>query len=131
MDIGANIGGCIVLVEVSGIQVVAAACGFYVILDGDYDGGTCGEGDRLEVEVFDCFEGDISIPAYEKNFCYFVVCCSVYFLWKERNERRFNAAVSPIQTTVRKISHAIHAKTSSWKYIEALQTSFPSCFRDF
>ncbi|KAL0905080.1 hypothetical protein M5K25_027256 [Dendrobium thyrsiflorum] len=83
------------------------------------------------LQVFDCFEGDISIPAYEKNFCYFVVCCSVYFLWKERNERRFNAAVSPIQTTVRKISHAIHAKTSSWKYIEALQTSFPSCFRDF
>ncbi|XP_020680432.2 uncharacterized protein LOC110098065 [Dendrobium catenatum] len=75
------------------------------------------------------FMDEISIfNAVEKNFCYFVVCCVIYFLWRERNDRRFSGTNMTLPEMLKKITWAISLKVYNWKSSEALRATFPTCF---
>ncbi|PKU83287.1 hypothetical protein MA16_Dca006688 [Dendrobium catenatum] len=80
------------------------------------------------LQLFEHFEDCQSIEGAECNFCYFVICCTLYFLWRERNDRRYGGKYSTIHTLCHKISMAITAKVSKWKYFDKLQKAFPNCF---
>ncbi|KAL0908831.1 hypothetical protein M5K25_023340 [Dendrobium thyrsiflorum] len=64
----------------------------------------------------------------EKNFCYFVICCVVYYIWRSRNDARFGDMIIYVSSTLWNIIRAIQAKCSKWKNVNLLQASFPFCF---
>ncbi|XP_020680603.1 uncharacterized protein LOC110098203 [Dendrobium catenatum] len=41
------------------------------------------------MQLFEFYEDYQVFGAAERNFCYLSTCCMVYFLWRERNDRRY------------------------------------------
>ncbi|PKU86799.1 Putative ribonuclease H protein [Dendrobium catenatum] len=82
------------------------------------------------LQVFEFFDGLHNLRGFEKNFCYFVICCSLYHLWRERNERRYGNDEKDVAASVKKISHAITAKTDTWKHIDRIKQTFSFCFME-
>ncbi|XP_028548304.1 uncharacterized protein LOC114578901 [Dendrobium catenatum] len=80
------------------------------------------------LQLFDFIDGNRRLHNFEKEFCYFVICCTVYYLWRDRNTLRFTASKNTVQDSIRRIIHAIKVKTFNWKRIELLKVAFPSCF---
>ncbi|PKU68607.1 Putative ribonuclease H protein [Dendrobium catenatum] len=56
----------------------------------------------------------------EKAFFSLIICCCVYFIWKERNQRRFCNILNCHNSTVFCIKKAVHAKVSNWKNSSSL-----------
>ncbi|KAL0903461.1 hypothetical protein M5K25_027844 [Dendrobium thyrsiflorum] len=59
-----------------------------------------------------------------KKFYYLATCCSVYFIWRERNERRFGSNGNCPTSMAIKIKKAIFAKVIKWKNYECLLDRF-------
>ncbi|KAL0920883.1 hypothetical protein M5K25_007898 [Dendrobium thyrsiflorum] len=49
------------------------------------------------------------------NLYLLTVCCASYFIWRERNERRFNSNYRSIHTLCSLIKTAVEKKASNWK----------------
>ncbi|KAL0908568.1 hypothetical protein M5K25_023070 [Dendrobium thyrsiflorum] len=56
-----------------------------------------------------------------RQLYFLTTCCSIYFIWKERNGRRFGGVFNSSSTTVLTIKKAIFSKVSKWKNYEKLQ----------
>ncbi|PKU61258.1 Putative ribonuclease H protein [Dendrobium catenatum] len=80
------------------------------------------------LQLFEFVEEISTLNPVEKNFCYFVICCVIYFIWRERNDRRFEGSHLSQHELCKKIAWIISCKTSKWKDFELLQALFPSCF---
>ncbi|KAL0923655.1 hypothetical protein M5K25_007721 [Dendrobium thyrsiflorum] len=50
-----------------------------------------------------------------KNLYFLVACCSVYHIWRERNERRFGIQFNCSASIIRKIKTAVFEKICRWK----------------
>ncbi|KAL0922736.1 hypothetical protein M5K25_006750 [Dendrobium thyrsiflorum] len=51
----------------------------------------------------------------EKKLYLLITCCSVYFIWRERNERRFGNQINSSSTIIKKIKSAVIEKVCRWK----------------
>ncbi|KAI0507814.1 hypothetical protein KFK09_013942 [Dendrobium nobile] len=80
------------------------------------------------LQLFEYFEDFQVFGAAERNFCYLSICCMIYFLWRERNDRRYGGIHSTVFALSHKISRAISVKVSKWKHVDSLQITFPNCF---
>ncbi|PKU64842.1 Putative ribonuclease H protein [Dendrobium catenatum] len=80
------------------------------------------------LQSFEFFDDMQHLDRQDKNFCFLVICCSVYFLWRERNVRCFEGTSEDMNYICFKISQAIKAKTKCWKSFERLNIKFPHCF---
>ncbi|PKU79143.1 hypothetical protein MA16_Dca000487 [Dendrobium catenatum] len=76
------------------------------------------------LQTFEFFEEARDFSIGEKNFCYFTICSSIYFLWRERNTRRFENNWKSPMTLISVIRHAILAKVKFWKQFEDLKRRF-------
>ncbi|KAL0904222.1 hypothetical protein M5K25_026305 [Dendrobium thyrsiflorum] len=76
-------------------------------------------------QVFEFLDNTLQLHTLEKNFCFLVVCCSTYFIWRERNNRRFSGKWESPNTVTANIKHAIRLKVKRWKNSEHLFHKFP------
>ncbi|PKU63238.1 Putative ribonuclease H protein [Dendrobium catenatum] len=67
------------------------------------------------LQLLEWIDGNGLVSVEEKNFFSLIVCCCVYFIWKERNQRRFNNAFNSSKSTVFCIRKVVQAKISNWK----------------
>ncbi|PKU80820.1 hypothetical protein MA16_Dca025818 [Dendrobium catenatum] len=77
------------------------------------------------LQTFEFFEDSQEFCCWEKIFCYFTICSSIYFLWRERNTRRFdNVWKSPTLLCGIIRLQAILAKVKNWKHYDDLNRRF-------
>ncbi|PKU80301.1 hypothetical protein MA16_Dca005832 [Dendrobium catenatum] len=76
------------------------------------------------MQVFGIFDESLDYCSWEKNFCYFTICCSIYFLWRERNSRRFEMVWRSPSRIISAIRFAIIAKVKYWKHFDELKRRF-------
>ncbi|XP_028548818.1 uncharacterized protein LOC114579172 [Dendrobium catenatum] len=76
------------------------------------------------IQCFDFFNDHPGISTTHKNFCFLVLCCSIYFIWRERNDRRFGSTQSTVNAIIRKIVKALRAKSLKWGSVERLKQDF-------
>ncbi|KAL0914872.1 hypothetical protein M5K25_015257 [Dendrobium thyrsiflorum] len=62
----------------------------------------------------------------QREFYLLIVCCTTYYLWRERNDRRFSSNFKSTSTLCSLIKSAVVAKTSKWKNVEDLIVSWPA-----
>ncbi|KAL0918064.1 hypothetical protein M5K25_010052 [Dendrobium thyrsiflorum] len=75
-------------------------------------------------QTFDFFYNSQHYNALEKNFCFITISATVYFIWRERNKRRFsNSWDSPYSITAATIN-AIRSKVRNWKHLDKLEIRF-------
>ncbi|KAL0904023.1 hypothetical protein M5K25_026093 [Dendrobium thyrsiflorum] len=55
-----------------------------------------------------------------RQLYFLITCCSIYFIWKERNGRRFGGNFNCTSSTVLTIKKAVFSKVSNWKNSELL-----------
>ncbi|KAL0921444.1 hypothetical protein M5K25_008516 [Dendrobium thyrsiflorum] len=67
------------------------------------------------LQIFDWVHDCPNIPPLQKRFYYLIITCTIYFVWRERNERRFAQSSSSRSTTIRKIINAVQSKVIYWK----------------
>ncbi|KAL0928474.1 hypothetical protein M5K25_000358 [Dendrobium thyrsiflorum] len=67
------------------------------------------------LQVFDFLDMASHLSAKDRGFCFLVVCCSVYFIWRERNNRRFSGIWESPQHVVFCIKHAVNLIIRRWK----------------
>ncbi|KAI0523207.1 hypothetical protein KFK09_005601 [Dendrobium nobile] len=58
---------------------------------------------------------------HQKELLLLTTSCAAYFLWRERNERRFNFKFRSVVTLCNTIKLAVEMKISSWKFKESLE----------
>ncbi|PKU64267.1 Putative ribonuclease H protein [Dendrobium catenatum] len=58
----------------------------------------------------------------QKELLLLTACCATYYLWRERNERKFNFKFRNTSSLCLVIKYAVEAKISSWKHSENLIT---------
>ncbi|XP_020699622.1 uncharacterized protein LOC110111904 [Dendrobium catenatum] len=76
------------------------------------------------MQTYDYFGSSSHLPNWEKYLCFLVINCTIYFVWRERNTRRFdNVWKSPIEI-VAYIRHALLAKVKNWKNFNDLKGRF-------
>ncbi|PKU78251.1 Putative ribonuclease H protein [Dendrobium catenatum] len=80
------------------------------------------------LQLFEFLEEIGTFNAVEKKFCYLVICCVIYFLWRERNDRRFSSSQRNLFEVGKQVAMAISSKVSHWKAKDELFCSFPNCF---
>ncbi|KAI0511714.1 hypothetical protein KFK09_012346 [Dendrobium nobile] len=79
----------------------------------------------MAVEFLD---SSIIFASFEKNLCFSIMACTVYHIWRERNNRRFsNAWQSPV-TVADGIKAIIRKKVKSWKNVDQLKQIYSSIF---
>ncbi|KAH0465191.1 hypothetical protein IEQ34_005294 [Dendrobium chrysotoxum] len=80
------------------------------------------------LQLFEFFDEKHKLNSSGKAFCFSVICCLVYFMWREKNDRRYGRKFCNSATICHKVSMAITAKTSKWKHFDSIKASFPDCF---
>ncbi|KAL0910339.1 hypothetical protein M5K25_021312 [Dendrobium thyrsiflorum] len=60
-----------------------------------------------------------------KNYFFLATTCSLYFIWRKRNARRFGDIIESSSTTCARIKKALYYKTASWKNSRAIQQLIP------
>lgn len=76
------------------------------------------------MQTFDFLSNTRSHGKNECNFCYITVAAMVYFIWRERNRRRFSGDwISPNDLKMN-IIHAIRAKVHNWKNLDKIKPKF-------
>ncbi|XP_020679888.1 uncharacterized protein LOC110097698 [Dendrobium catenatum] len=76
------------------------------------------------MQTFDFLSNIRSHVKNECNLCYITVAAMVYFIWRERNRRRFSGDwISPNDLKMT-IIHAILAKVQNWKNLDKIKPKF-------
>ncbi|KAI0496569.1 hypothetical protein KFK09_022889 [Dendrobium nobile] len=76
------------------------------------------------IQVFDYMDNQLLMSKWEKNFCWFTIGCTVYHLWRERNNRKFANKWNSTENIIITIKNAIRVKTCSWKHFHHLIEKF-------
>ncbi|KAI0525120.1 hypothetical protein KFK09_004511 [Dendrobium nobile] len=75
------------------------------------------------LHLFEWIEEVYSNNALLKNLYLLFVSCSLYFIWKERNSRRFGYVFNNSSTTSTLIKSAVFVKVGKWKAVSSLLCS--------
>ncbi|KAI0519028.1 hypothetical protein KFK09_006467 [Dendrobium nobile] len=67
------------------------------------------------MQLLDWIETTYSMNSGEKSFYLLAACCSIYFIWKERNDRRFGTSSHSFVTTAFVIKKAVLEKVYKWQ----------------
>ncbi|XP_028555324.1 uncharacterized protein LOC110094857 [Dendrobium catenatum] len=78
--------------------------------------------------AFDWLNTTFSYSVVEKNFCFSVLACAIYHIWRERNNRRFsNSWMSPYGV-IESIKSIIKVKVKHWKNIDGIKHKYAEFF---
>ncbi|KAI0497613.1 hypothetical protein KFK09_020845 [Dendrobium nobile] len=66
------------------------------------------------LQTFDWVNDHPTLSSQHKYILFITICCTVYYTWRERNERRFAPSASSVSTTKIKIKNAILCKITKW-----------------
>ncbi|XP_020699884.1 uncharacterized protein LOC110112129 [Dendrobium catenatum] len=76
------------------------------------------------LQVFDYLDNVRNFGRLEKHFCFLLMAAMIYFIWRERNNRRFKHCWTSPNGIQGEIINAIRAKTRLWKDFEKLKVLF-------
>ncbi|KAI0494853.1 hypothetical protein KFK09_024999 [Dendrobium nobile] len=66
------------------------------------------------MQMLDWVNENDSFSSTKKKLYFFSISCLIYFIWRERNERRFKSNASSTTTVKLKINRVISTKVSKW-----------------
>jgi len=75
-------------------------------------------------QLLDFFGNAVGFCKTEKNYCFLIISCMIYYIWKERNLRCFSADRNNITKIICNIKEAVRFKTSKWKNLHLLHQRF-------
>ncbi|PKU65301.1 Putative ribonuclease H protein [Dendrobium catenatum] len=75
-------------------------------------------------QVYDFFWNNSNTSKLEKIFCSMTVSVTIYFLWRERNQRRFKGDIGNVDAILKKICSAVQAKVNTWNNKEIFDGKF-------
>ncbi|PKU83547.1 hypothetical protein MA16_Dca008234 [Dendrobium catenatum] len=75
-------------------------------------------------QIYDFFEHSSTYNRREKDFGCLSISCIIYYIWKERNCRRFSGVCINSVKVICTISNAIRLKTAKWKTKDMLLERF-------
>ncbi|PKU73771.1 hypothetical protein MA16_Dca020770 [Dendrobium catenatum] len=75
-------------------------------------------------QIFDFFEQSMIYSRLEKNFCFLTVSCTIYHIWRERNNRCFSNLNANSVKILCNIFAAIPLKVSKWQNKDTLMRRF-------
>ncbi|PKU79650.1 hypothetical protein MA16_Dca019163 [Dendrobium catenatum] len=67
------------------------------------------------LQIFDWVNGAHKDTQEVHNFYKLVICCVIYFIWKERNNRRFGNSINCNTTLLFQIKRVLFEKLLKWK----------------
>ncbi|PKU68946.1 Putative ribonuclease H protein [Dendrobium catenatum] len=76
------------------------------------------------MQLFDWVNDNPNFDARTKWLKYLTICCSLYFIWRERNDRRFALTAASSSSVCVKIKKAILAKVIKWRKDNSMQDLF-------
>ncbi|PKU72535.1 hypothetical protein MA16_Dca008592 [Dendrobium catenatum] len=76
------------------------------------------------LQIFDFIELSPIYNRQEKDFCCLTLSCTIYYIWRERNNRRFSNVCLNSVKLICIISSAIRFKVSKWKNKDGLLRRF-------
>ncbi|PKU63415.1 hypothetical protein MA16_Dca010025 [Dendrobium catenatum] len=76
------------------------------------------------LQIYDYFGSSSHFTSREKQFCFFVINCTIYFVWRERNTRKFENVWKNPFAIADSIRHATLAKVKNWKNYNGLRDRF-------
>lgn len=82
------------------------------------------------LQLFDYMAGIQKFNAEEKNFCYLTLCGTIYYIWRERNNRRFSNIWNSPNFIAALIAKDIKLKVKNWKSLDRLQRIFSAILSD-
>ncbi|KAL0924105.1 hypothetical protein M5K25_004911 [Dendrobium thyrsiflorum] len=71
---------------------------------------------------------DLFSTKLENFFGFFIIACTVYHLWRERNNRSFSFSAQSTSAIVDAAILSIRGKTKNWKNVELLKQKFAGLF---
>ncbi|PKU79207.1 hypothetical protein MA16_Dca000551 [Dendrobium catenatum] len=80
------------------------------------------------LQIFEFLDEIQRFNSNERNFSFLMICCLVYFIWRERNSRRFMQKKASPMVVLNLAASAIVLKSRRWKIWENFAASFPSCY---
>ncbi|PKU85442.1 hypothetical protein MA16_Dca003181 [Dendrobium catenatum] len=69
----------------------------------------------LRPNILQIFEYIEDTKHRDKNFYFLIICCAVYHIWRERNERKFGENSVYSTSLAQKIKSAVLSKIQKWK----------------
>ncbi|PKU60898.1 Putative ribonuclease H protein [Dendrobium catenatum] len=75
-------------------------------------------------QVYDFLGSMRHFSSLELNFCYLTISVTVYWIWRERNGRKFASLTKNISELKEVITQAIRAKVINWKHYDSLKLHF-------
>ncbi|PKU69588.1 Putative ribonuclease H protein [Dendrobium catenatum] len=66
------------------------------------------------MQIFDWVNENQNLSTQTKRLYFIIICCTVYHVWRERNERKFALTASSTTTILIKIKKVILCKVSKW-----------------
>ncbi|KAL0924368.1 hypothetical protein M5K25_005187 [Dendrobium thyrsiflorum] len=82
------------------------------------------------LQLFDYVAGFQNFNEEEKSFCFLTLCGTIYYIWRERNNRRFSMSWKSPNTITALIAKDIKLKVYNWKNLGRLLNSFPAILSD-
>ncbi|PKU71506.1 hypothetical protein MA16_Dca004348 [Dendrobium catenatum] len=74
----------------------------------------------LRPNILQIFEYIEDTHHKDKDFFFLLICCAVYYIWRERNDRKFGGKSVSSTTLAHKIKTAVLSKILKWKKVENL-----------
>ncbi|PKU86141.1 hypothetical protein MA16_Dca001972 [Dendrobium catenatum] len=69
----------------------------------------------LRPNILQAFECTCKANHWTTTFYHLIICCSVYHIWRERNDRKFGNTYASSTTLSIKIKSSVFAKVLKWK----------------
>ncbi|KAL0916751.1 hypothetical protein M5K25_014286 [Dendrobium thyrsiflorum] len=82
------------------------------------------------LQLFDYVAGFQNFNEEEKSFCFLTLCGTIYYIWRERNNRRFSVSWKSPNTITALIAKDIKLKVYNLKNLGRLLNSFPAILSD-
>lgn len=67
------------------------------------------------LQLLEWIMADPHTAQLNKNYFSLIACCSIYYIWKERNSRRFGNSSNSSSTITISIKKAVYHKSRDWK----------------
>ncbi|PKU81270.1 hypothetical protein MA16_Dca015299 [Dendrobium catenatum] len=74
----------------------------------------------LRPNILQIFEYIEDTHHMDKNFYFLLICCAVYYIWRERNDRKFGGNSVSCTTLTHNIKTVVLLKFLKWKNAENL-----------
>ncbi|PKU84501.1 Putative ribonuclease H protein [Dendrobium catenatum] len=75
-------------------------------------------------QALDFIENSVLLNRAGKDFCFLVISSITYYIWRERNNRRFSNSRDNVAKVICNISMAVRLKISKWKNKTKISHSF-------